>query len=325
MKRLFFCLCLFLLCTSCKKQELLVSNIQATSYIVMNQDDLSVLEGNNYHEVRSVASISKMMTAIVTIENCDLYQYTIVPDEVLKTEGSSIYLKPGEKIQVIDLLYGLMLRSGNDAAITLALTVAGTIDVFVEMMNEKASQINMNHTMFSNPTGLDVDDSGNLSTAYDMALLHAYCLQNQLYAQIVSTKQYKNYTNKNKLLQQYEYCTGGKTGFTKLARRTLVSSASKDDLNLIIVTLNCGNDFESHKNFYEYYFSHYLAIIAVPKGYNYFDQEEIYVDRNYFFMIKKDKYKNLYLLYEINHNKRQIVVYLYDDDKNCIDQKTIIY
>lgn len=302
-----------------------VNKVYATSYVIINQEDNTILEGTNYHEVRSVASISKMMTAIVTIENCDIYQYTYVPKEVLKVTGSSIYLKPNEKIQVIDLLYGLMLRSGNDAAITLAYAVASDVDVFVEMMNQKAQKLQMNNTFFSNPTGLDIEDAGNQSTAYDMAILHAYCLQNEVYSRIVSTKKYKTFVNKNKLLQQYEFCTGGKTGFTNQARRTLVSSASKENINLVMVTLNCGNDFEIHRMRYEYYFENYFALTALKKGFNYIDDEEIYLEKNYAFLLKKGQYNQLYLQYEINPQKKHITLYLFDENNHLIQKKEVRY
>ena len=152
-----------------------------------------------------------------------------------------------------------MLRSGNDAALTIASYVGGNVDEFVKKMNEKAQEIGMKNTVFNNPSGLD-QEKGNYSTAYDMAILTSYAMKNETYRKIVSTKSYKvktnmnfySWINKNKLLHTHKYSTGGKTGFTEIARRTLVTTASKDGVNLVAVTLNDGNDFNDHKNMFEY-------------------------------------------------------------------------
>ncbi len=317
MKKLFI-LFIFLLLSSCslKTNAITPVSIQATSYIVIEQSNNKMLEGSNYYEQRSVASISKIMTAIICIENSNVNEKVKVPQEINTVDGSSIYLKVDQEITILDLLYGLLLRSGNDAAISLALAICPTINDFVSLMNQKAELLNMTRTIFSNPHGLDVNDNGNISCAYDMAILYSYCLENPLFAKIVSTKMYHNYQNKNKLLRNYNYCTGGKTGFTTKARRTLVTSASKDNINLIIVTLNCGNDFESHQNIYEYYFNNYQAIKILNKGLNSFD--------NYSFKVKKDYYfitnlTNLSLLYKLNLNYKIIEITLYDENKKVVD------
>ena len=315
MKKLFI-LFLFLSSCSLKTNAITPVSIQATSYIVIEQSNNKMLEGSNYYEQRSVASISKIMTAIICIENSNVNEKVKVPQEINTVDGSSIYLKVDQEITILDLLYGLLLRSGNDAAISLALAICPTINDFVSLMNQKAELLNMTRTIFSNPHGLDVNDNGNISCAYDMAILYSYCLENPLFAKIVSTKMHHNYQNKNKLLRNYNYCTGGKTGFTTKARRTLVTSASKDNINLIIVTLNCGNDFESHQNIYEYYFNNYQAIKILNKGLNSFD--------NYSFKVKKDYYfitnlTNLSLLYKLNLNYKIIEITLYDENKKVVD------
>lgn len=255
MKKMLFLMFILILC-SCLNTDnsKTVSNAINSSYIMIDEKTNEIIEGSNIHGTRSIASISKIMTAICVIENTNLYSETIVPKEIEKVDGSSLYLQVNQKVLVIDLLYGLMLRSGNDAAVTLAMTTCNTIEEFVNLMNYKAKQLGLVNSKFNNPHGLDVDDDGNISSAYDMAILYSYCLKNPLFAQIVSTKKYKNYENKNKLLKNYEYCTGGKTGFTKKARRTLVTSAKKENKSYIIVTLNYANDFEFHKNLYEKYF-----------------------------------------------------------------------
>ena len=275
MKKIFSLFLLLFLCGCNAHKTLKTSNVYATSFIVIEQSSNKILEGYNYNTQRSVASISKIMSAIIVIENMDVNEYLTVPEDIKNVDGSSIYLKVNQKVKVIDLLYGLLLRSGNDAAITLAKGMSNDIQSFVDLMNEKASILSMNNTYFSNPHGLDVNDNGNISTAYDMAILYSYCLKNPLFSKIVAAKEYQKYTNKNKLLHNYEYCTGGKTGYTKKAKRTLLSSASKDDMHLIIVTLNCGDDFNSHKLTYEKYFNNYKAIKVLKKGENIFDKDVI--------------------------------------------------
>ena len=320
MKKTIFLFLSFLLMflNSCNSEKTKIENVSvvATSYIVIEQSNNKILEGYNYYDQRSVASISKIMTAIVCIENSNVDDITIVPEEIKKVDGSSIYLKVGEKIKIIDLLYGLLLRSGNDAAVTLALAISPTMEDFVSLMNQKASELNMTRSLFSNPHGLDSDDSGNISCAYDMAILYSYCLDNPLFTKIVSSKKYGTYTNKNKLLQNYEYCTGGKTGFTTKARRTLVTSASKDDINLIMVTLNCGNDFESHKNKYEYYFNNYQSIKVLNKNENSFDNHVFYCKKDYFFITNQT---DLSLFYKLNMKLNEVEVTLLNSDRRVVD------
>lgn len=154
------------------------------------------------------------------------------------------------------------------------------------MMNDKAKELNMEHTFFSNPTGLDEEDNGNQSCVYDMALLMKYASDNAIFNEIVSTKSYKRldgggtWHNKNRLLDEYEYCVGGKTGYTKKAKRTLVTRAVKNNISLIIVTFNCGNDFEFHKEEYEDCFNQYENTYLLPKG--------IYQYNGHSFLIEKD-------------------------------------
>lgn len=322
MKKIFSIFLLLILCSCNTNKTLETSNVYATSFIVIEQSSNKILEGYNYNTQRSVASISKIMSAIIVIENMDVNEYLTVPEDIKNVDGSSIYLKVNEKVKVIDLLYGLLLRSGNDAAITLAKGMSNDIQSFVDLMNEKASFLSMNNTYFSNPHGLDVNDNGNISTAYDMAILYSYCLKNPLFSKIVATKEYQKYTNKNKLLHNYEYCTGGKTGYTKKAKRTLLSSASKDDMHLIIVTLNCGDDFNSHKLTYEKYFNNYKAIKVLKKGENIFDKDVINLKQDYYFITNKT---NLSLIYKINMKNKEINVKLYDENKEIVDEMIVKY
>ena len=265
----------------------------ATSAILMDIDSNNIIYESNSHNVRSVASISKIMTAIVAIESGKINDTVVIGDEILKAYGSGIYIKQGEEITLEALLYGLMLRSGNDAALAIAKYVGNDVDNFVNMMNDKAVEIGMKNTKFNNPHGLDVN-GGNLSTAYDMAILTSYAMKNEEYRKIVSTKKYSlktnmnyySWTNKNKLLHSHNYITGGKTGFTDIARRTLVTTASKDNVNLVVVTLNDGNDFSDHINLYEEAFSNYKNYQILKKGeINILDEDFYYLDDLY---IKND-------------------------------------
>ena len=260
----------------------------ATSTVLMDMDSLNVIYSNNMNDVRSVASISKIMTAIVAIENKDVNDVVTIGEEITKAYGSGVYIKQGEEITLESLLYGLMLRSGNDAALAIANYVGGSVDNFVTMMNKKAVEIGMKNSKFNNPHGLD-ENGGNLSTAYDMALLTSYAMKNETYRKIVSTKKYilrtnMNYyswINKNKLLHSHDYITGGKTGFTDIAKRTLVTTASKDNVNLVVVTLNDGNDFVDHINLFEEAFANYTNYNILKEGEINIIDENYYLDTLY--------------------------------------------
>ena len=280
--------------------------------ILMDTDSNRILYAKNIHEVRSVASISKIMTAILAIESGKLDDTVLIGDEILDAYGSAIYIKQGEEMTLRDLVYGLMLRSGNDAALAIANYVGGDVSSFVDMMNQKARQIGMKNTTFNNPSGLD-EDKGNMSTAYDMAILTSYAMQNEDYKKIVKTKHHtvitnKNvysWTNKNKLLNTYKYTTGGKTGYTEIARRTLVSTASKDGLNLVVVTLNDGNDFLDHKSLHEYGFENYTNYYILREGIiniydeTYYKNEELYLKDNFSYPLLETEKNSIKLKFEL--------------------------
>ena len=213
------------------------ASVSASSAILMEQQSGRILYEKDAHAKKRIASITKIMTAILAIESGKLDEMVKVSEEAVKAEGSSIYLKPGEKIKLEDLVYGLMLRSGNDAAVAIAEHVGGSLDGFVFLMNQKAEEIGMENTHFANPHGLD-DHEDHLSTAYDMAILTRYAMSNDTYQKIAGTKVHRApnptedwdrvWKNKNRLLTElYEYTTGGKTGYTKRAKRTLVTTATK--------------------------------------------------------------------------------------------------
>ena len=244
------------------------------------------------------------MTCILTIENGDLDEIVTVDDSISKSYGSGIYISIGEEIKLIDLLYGLMLRSGNDAAIMISTYISGSEEEFVKLMNKKAKEIGMKNTIFYNSSGLDNNTQGNLSTSYDMALLTKYAMQNDTYKQIVKTKKHtvktnlKTYVwhNKNKLLS-YDYITGGKTGYTEKAKRTLVSTASKNNINLIVVTIKDSDDWNTHKALYENIFNNYINYKILDKHTfkvekdSYYDY--LYIKNDIYVTMKQDETRNL--------------------------------
>lgn len=287
----------------------------ASSVVLMDMDSLNVIYGKNMHEIRSVASISKIMTAITAIENADINSTVTIGEEITASYGSGIYIKQGEEITLEALLYGLMLRSGNDAALAIANYVGGDIDNFVLMMNEKAKEIGMKNSTFNNPHGLD-ENGGNLSTAYDMALLTSYAMQNETYRKIVSTKKYTlktnmnyySWINKHKLLHAYNYVTGGKTGFTDIAKRTLVTTASKDNVNLVVVTLNDGNDFLDHINLLDEAFNNYTNYNILKKGeINILDetyyQDKLYINNDFNYSLDNNKNNHILLNFKLEKKK----------------------
>ena len=163
----------------------------SSSYIVMDYNSKRVLEGSNINEKKLIASTTKIMTAIIALENANINDEVEVSKDVLKAYGSAIYIEVGEKLKLIDLLYGLMLRSGNDAAIEIARHVSSSMEEFTKLMNSKAKELNMNDTVFINNHGLeDENENGNISTAYDMALLMQYALSNEQFKEIIKTKRH---------------------------------------------------------------------------------------------------------------------------------------
>ena len=234
----------------------------ATSAILVDADSGRVLFESNADEVRLIASITKLMTALVAVEQIvDLSATVEVKAEWIRTEGSSIYLKAGEVISYETLLYGLLLESGNDAAQVLACACAGDELSFAELMNEKAEELGMEHSSFANASGLNAEE--HYSTARDMAKLAVACLEQDTLAKICATKSItigeRTFVNHNRLLSSYEGCIGMKTGYTQKAGRTLVSAAERDGQRLVAVTLNAPNDWNDHKAMFDYGFETYPA------------------------------------------------------------------
>lgn len=259
----------------CLQQVGLAANNQAppptsaeTAALIDVQSGRILLEKDSDKRMR-IASLTKIMTAIVAIEQGNINDIVTVSKNAYRKEGSSIYLKLGEKIKMEDLLYGLMLRSGNDAAVAIAEHVGGSVEGFARLMNEKAAYIGMANSHFTNPHGLD-DSKDHYSTAADMARLTAYALKNPVFKKIVSTqvttisnegeKWDRKLANKNKMLRIYQGADGVKTGYTKLAKRCLASSATRNGQQLAIVVLNDSRDWDDSMKWMDYGFANYPKV-----------------------------------------------------------------
>lgn len=248
--------------------------ISAASYCVIETESGNVLYGNNMNVRRGMASTTKIMTAIVALESGKQSEIATVSANAARTEGSSLYLKPGEKVYVLDLVFGLMLNSGNDAAVVLAEHIGGDVEGFVAMMNDKAAQIGATDTHFVNPNGLS--DDAHYTTAQDLAKITAYALKNAAFREIAATKQHKIETvdsartiylsNHNKLLQTLDGCDGVKTGFTKATGRCLVSSVTRNGFQTVCVTLNAPDDWNDHKALHHRAFEAFEKVTLLENG-----------------------------------------------------------
>lgn len=238
-------------------------SVSASSAVLIEAESGRVLYAKDEIKRRPMASTTKIMTALVALENAELDMAVKIPKEAVGIEGSSLYLTEGETLTLHELLYALMLRSANDAATAIAIAVGGSVSDFAEMMNEKAEKMGLTDTHFDNPHGLDSDE--HYTTARELALITAEALKNDIFREIVST--YKKLlplngvqdrrlvVNHNRLLRTYDGCIGVKTGFTKKDGRCLVSAAERDGITLVAVTLNAPNDWSDHKKMLDYGFA----------------------------------------------------------------------
>lgn len=230
------------------------SSVNATSCIVMNCENNEVLYSQNIYQVLLPASITKILTCITVLEHYPLDDIIIINNEINQCTGSKIYLRPGYVVTVKDLLYGLMLNSGNDAALALALHLSNNTNDFMILMNSMAKKIGMKNSLFHNPSGLD-EETKNYTTAYDMALLMSYALKNEAFREIANCREYcpqiisgerLYFHHKHRLVHTNKFVTGGKTGYTKLAGRTLVTSFKKNNQEIVIVTFKSSDDWHIH-------------------------------------------------------------------------------
>ena len=245
-----------------------VSAVSAKSAILVDAYTGRVLYEKNADQQSLIASTTKIMTALVVCEQCNVLDRVRIPKEAVGVEGSSLYLQEGEILTVQELLYGLMLQSGNDAAVALAIYCGGTVEGFAQLMNDKARQLGMSNSHFVNPHGLDAP--GHYATARDLATLAANAMDNPIFAQTVSTKTVRigqrSLTNHNKLLWRVEGAEGVKTGYTRAAGRILVSSALRDERRLVAVTIDAPDDWTDHAILLEQGFSQYKQQQILSKG-----------------------------------------------------------
>ena len=245
-----------------------VNAISAQKAIVLDGQTGRVLFSKDSDNQSLIASTTKIMTALIICQQCNVLDRMRIPKEAVGIEGSSMYLKEGEVLTIQELLYGMMLHSGNDAAVALAIYCGGTVEGFAQLMNDKAHDLGMKNSHFVNPNGLDAPD--HYSTAEDLAILSAYAMKNPIFVKTVSCKSIKAgeryLTNHNKLLWRLEGANGVKTGYTKAAGRILVSGAMRDGRQLICVTINAPDDWNDHRALLEDAFSRFTVNTIVEEG-----------------------------------------------------------
>lgn len=264
----FICVCLCIV-----PVEASAFSVGAAAAIVINADTGEVIFEQNANTKLPMASTTKIMTALLLCESGGLDETLTVTDKMVRVEGSSMGLLAGDTVSKRDLLYGMMLASGNDAANVTAYLLGGTVDGFVKLMNQKAEVLELKNTHFETPSGLDGDS--HYTTAYDLALLTKYALCNDDFAAAASSKSatlcYGNppyrrtLTNHNKMLKNYEGCIGVKTGFTKKSGRCLVTAAKRQDETVIAVTLNCPDDWNTHRILLDYGFEKVESLEINPE------------------------------------------------------------
>ena len=249
-------------------------NVSGKAAVLIEGSSGEIIYEKNANLRLPMASTTKIMTAIVAIENNSLDEVVKIPKEAVGIEGSSIYLTEGEQLTVDELLHALLLESANDASVALAIKTCGDVSNFAELMNKKASELGLENTCFTNPHGLD--DENHYTSANDLAKITAYALKNPVFAKIVSTfkktiplnngEGTRVLINHNKLLRSYDGATGVKTGFTRRCGRCFVSSAERDGVKLICVTLNAPNDWRDHTSLLDYGFERYTSVNLASEG-----------------------------------------------------------
>ncbi len=236
-------------------------NISARSAALYEPETERFLYTKNPDQRLGMASTTKIMTALIALEVLDPEEKIAVDDRAIGIEGSSIYLKPGETMNALDLIFSLLLQSANDAAAALAYRISGSIDKFAALMNQRAADLGLKDTNFTNPHGLDDED--HYTTAHDLAVITAEALKNDTFREIASTYKMRTESsttsrllvNHNKMLKSYDGCIGVKTGYTKKCGRCLVSAAERDDLTLISVTIDAPSDWSDHTKLLDYGYS----------------------------------------------------------------------
>ena len=305
---------------------LLCINVKA-SIVVIDADSGRILYSKNKSERKLIASTTKIMTTIIALENAKLSDKLKVGKEIQTVNGSMIYVREGKTFTLNDLLHGLMLQSGNDAAMIIASKIM-SYDNFIAQMNLKAHKLGMHNSTFENPHGLN-DDTKNYSTAEDMSKLMRYAIKNKEFLNITRTKKYKvdNYIwyNKNKLLSDYKYLISGKIGYTKASGQVYVSAAKKDNKTLIIASINESDKFNLHKKLYEKYFDEYERYKVLDKNTFSFkvknkNHDHYFIKNDFNMLLTKNEIKKLKISVNLNKNNNYVDVYL---DNNLIHSEKL--
>lgn len=275
MRKLYLCVITLIMLLSGIKASAMADS--AKGACLMNTVTGEVVFEKNGNEQLPMASTTKIMTLIVAVESSNPDDIVTIPREAVLEEGSSAYLEEGARYSMRDLWYGLMLNSGNDAAVAIAYHISGSKEAFAEEMNNKARAIGVKNSSFKNPNGLD--EEGHYTTPLDLAKITQYALNNEQFAEVVSSRIHTarymkadgteatiEYINHNRLLREVEGCIGVKTGYTKADGRCLVSAAERDGVRYVAVTLNAPDDWKEHKEMLEMGFSDYHMVKAVKKN-----------------------------------------------------------
>lgn len=306
------------------------------NYIVMDMDSKRIFYEKASDVRKLPASTTKIMTAIVAIENSNLSDVVKVGNEILTIDGTNIYVEVGENILMQDLLYGMILRSGNDAAMVIAKHVSGSVPNFVKLMNEKARELNLKNTTFNNPTGLD-DFEKNSTTVHDLSLIYSYAYQNKTFRDIVGAKEYETssdkksyyFLNRSKILSMDDKVTGAKTGYTPDAGRVLVSSASDDGMDLVISSMGSDYGYEEHIKFYEGIFENYEEYMILDKKDFKVDSSlegKLYIKNSFSYPISDDEEEKISKKIVFNKRKEGVVgeVLVYFDDELIHKEKVYL-
>ncbi len=323
LKKIILYLLLIFICTNIGSINAL--GTYGRSAVLLDADSNRVLYEKNKDERLLTASIAKIMTAVVVIENIDVKEEVLITYDDSIQVGSSVYLREGDRVKIVDLLHGLLLRSGNDCAHALAMSISDSLEDFSILMNEKAKELGMYNSTFENPSGLD-ENTKNYSTAHDMALLTSYAIDNPIFKKIFTTTSYKvsvneektlYWKNKHRLVTGDNYIIGGKTGYTEAAGRTLVSYASKDGKNLIAVTFDDGNDWNDHSNMFEYGFNNFskYTVFSVGKTASLLENTDYYLVSkvDYKVLLEEKEVKNIkYVVNDKNDEYCEISLYYHN-------------
>lgn len=303
-------------------------SIDSKSLYAMDIESQREFYSKNPDDKRLIASTTKIMTAIVAIENSNPTDVVKVNSEILKMYGSNTYIEPNESILMLDLLYGLLLRSGNDSATAIAEFLGGESN-FIKLMNEKARLLGLKNTVYQNPTGLD-DESKNYSTMKDLAYIYAYSYKNDLFKEIIKTNHYvtkstnKTYDwyNRCKFINMYDKQTGCKTGYTPDAGRLVVSSASNNDLNVVIASVNNKYDYDTHISLYDEIFNNYKNVKLIDKDdfNSKYKEDKLYIKNDFIYPLSDDELNKINFTININNDNKDIKIYL---DKDLIHQEKI--